>query len=74
MRDFKGALSPETEKLADKKFKFKNKIIEAGDKTLIKLIDNNLFEPLMNKLSEEVQDMIVEGFASVIEEMDVIEI
>lgn len=73
-RDFKGAMSPETERLADEKFKFKNVILEAGDQTAIRLIDNHLLEPLLSKLPEDIQDLVVSGLAEVIKEMPVVEI
>ena len=68
-RNFKGAMSPETEKLAGKKFKFANKIVELVDDTAIKTVDNYILDPLLKKLPEDIQDMVVEALEVVIEEM-----
>ena len=73
-RDFKGAMSPETEKAAGAKFKFANKLIEMVDDPAIKIVDNYILDPLLKKLPEDVQDMVVEALAVVIDEMPEIEI
>ena len=74
MRDFKGAMSPETEKTLGAKFKFRNKIAELVDDPLVKVIDNNVLDPLIKKLPEDIADIVVETLAAVIDEMEVIEI
>lgn len=72
--EFKGAMSPETEKTADEKFKFKNFFLEAADGTFIKVVDNYLFDPLLQKLPEEMQSAVKTALAEVIAEMPVVEI
>lgn len=69
-----GLMSPETEKQAGAKFKFKNVVAETVDDTLIKIIDNNIFHPLSKKLPPDIKDVVVSALAQVIEEMPVIEI
>ena len=62
--EFKGVMSPETEKKLEEKLKFKNKIIEAVDGIAIKTIDNNLLSPLLAKLPEEVKPVFIEALAA----------
>lgn len=73
-RDFKGAMSPETEKELGAKFKFKNKIAELVDDSLIKIVDNNILDPLIKKLPEDIANVVIETLAVVIEEMPTVEI
>ena len=72
--EFKGLMSPETEKLAGKKLKFRNAIAEIVDDPAIALIDNNLLEPLARKLSPEVREVVTLALAEVVAEMPEIEI
>ena len=53
---------------------FKNFIVETADGTFIKVVDNYIFEPLLKKLPEEIQEAVINAFADVIEEMPVVEI
>ena len=69
-----GLMSPETEKLAGKKFKFKNVIAETVDDPLIKIIDNNILHPLSLKLPDDIREVVIAALAQVIEEMPEIEI
>lgn len=72
---FVGAMSPETEKTLDKKLAFKNRWAELGDGYLIKVIDNNILEPLINKLPNDgTKELVQSMLAEVIEEMPVVEI
>lgn len=72
--EFKGAMSPETEKKLEEKLKFKNKIIEAVDGIAIKTIDDQLLSPLVAKLPEDMQPVVIEALAAVIDEMPEVEI
>ena len=74
MEDFKGAMSPETEKELGEKFKFQNAILEIVDDPLITIIDNNLFDPLMKKLPAEYSQIFISALAEVVSEMNPIEI
>lgn len=69
-----GLMSPETEKLAGKKFKFKNVIAETVDDPLIKIIDNNILHPLSLKLPDDIREVVIAALAQVIEEMPEIEV
>ena len=74
MSEFKGLMSPETEKMAGAKFKFKNVIVEAVDDLFISIVDNNILDPLAKKLPPEILSVVREALAAVIQEMPVIEI
>lgn len=73
-KDFKGLMSPETEKTLGAKLKFKNAIAEAVDDPFISIVDNNIFEPLSKKLPSNILPFVVEALAAVIDEMPEIEI
>jgi hypothetical protein len=72
--EFKGAMSPETEKKLDSKLKFKNKLIEAVDGLAVKTVDNYLLSPLIEKLPEDVRPVVIEALAAVVDEMPEVEI
>lgn len=72
--DFKGALSPDSEKLLDSKLKFKNTWAELGDGYLIKILDNKLLSKVIQKLDGETADLVKTVLAEVIEEMPEVEI
>jgi len=75
MRDIKGAMSRETEKVLDSKLKFKSKWLELGDGYLISIFDNKLLAPVLAKLkTPEERDNVRNALAEVIEQMPVIEI
>lgn len=47
----KGLLTPAQEKTADRVIEFKRKALEAADGPAIKIIDNRLIDPLIDKLN-----------------------
>jgi hypothetical protein len=49
----KGLMTPDQEKILDKVIKFKNKLAEAADGPTIRVVDNQLFDRLMDKLKEK---------------------
>ena len=74
MEEFKGAMSPETEKKLGEKLKFKNVIAELVDDPLIKIIDDKLLAPLVDKLPADIKPVLIDALAEVINEMEPIEI
>lgn len=73
-QEFKGLMSPETEKKLGAKLKFKNKIAELVDGPLVTIIDNRIFCPLAQKLPADIRKVLVEALEKVIDEMDEIEV
>ena len=70
MEEFKGAMSPETEKKLDDKLVFQNKFFELGDGYLIKILDNKLLSKIIEKLpSGTDKEMVRNIIAEVIDEM-----
>lgn len=74
MDEIIGLMSPETQKKAGAKFKFKNKIAELVDDPLIAIVDDKIFHPLSLKLPPDIRPMVIAALAQVIAEMPEIEI
>ena len=69
-----GLMSPETQKMLGDKLKFKNVILELVDDPLIRILDDNVLQPLSKKLKPDVKEVVVSALAEVVNEMSTIEI
>lgn len=74
MEEVIGLMSPETQKKAGAKFKFKNKIAELVDDPLIGIVDDKILHPLSKKLPPDIRLVVIAALEQVIDEMPEIEI